>query len=353
MNDAGTSGRRAAPSLRDVARMAGVSPASVSRVLNGVSPTSERLRQRVDAAVKKAGYVPRNLKLPGTGETLVVVTSDLLNPYFNEIITGIEDRASTFGLTPFLVDLQRGHAPWESIRAAVSGLRPRGYIVLGGALEEASIAEFADQARAPVVVVNQAIRHASVRTINIDYVQATYAATVHLLKLGHRQIAFLGGNPSSPVSIEKVRGMEAAMTEANLTLPTKNIVFGIATVDWGFQAMNSLLEQPGESRPTAVLCACDLIALGVLHAVRSSEFSVPDDVSVVGFDDIDMACHANPPLTTIAPPKYAMGLRAAYLLVPHSGEVSQITEYVMIESPLVVRESTTVCRASGPGKSAR
>jgi DNA-binding LacI/PurR family transcriptional regulator len=316
----------------------------VSRVLNRISPTSERLRQRVHAAVKEMGYVPKNAQAGETGELLVIVTSDLLNPYFNEIITGIEDRASTFGLTPLLVDLQSGHAPWQSIRIAVGRLKPRGCIVLGGALDEKTLGEFADQVRTPLVVVNQSIRHPSVRTINIDYVQATYTATVHLLRLGHRRIAFLGGTVSSPVSVEKVRGVQMAMTEAGLGLPAEDIVFGIATVDWGFQAMNRLLARPKDSRPTAVLCACDLIALGVLHAIRSSEFSVPDDVSVIGFDDIEMACHSNPPLTTIAPPKYEMGRRAADLLLPRNEELSPITDYVMIESPLVVRESTTTCK---------
>ncbi len=331
------------PSLHDVARIAGVSAASVSRVLNKVNPTSERLRSRVQAAADELGYVPKNAQGAETAKLLGVIAYDLRNPYFCEIITGIQDRAAAFALTPMIIDLQGGHAAWESVRAAASGLGCKGHVFLGTGVAERDLAEFAEQAGTPVVAVNQAIRHPAVRTINIDYVKATYTAAQHLLGLGHRRVGFLGGSPSSPVSVEKVRGARLAMTEAGLELPAANVIYGAATVEWGFQAMNSLLARPADSRPTAVLCACDLIALGVLHALRSSQLSVPGDVSVVGFDDIDMACHSNPPLTTISPPKYDMGRRAVDLLLARDLQSSPITEYVMIESPLVVRESTGAC----------
>jgi len=332
------------PSLHDVAKKAGVSAASVSRVLNKVNPTSERLRSRVQAAVDALGYVPKNAQEVETGKMLGVISYDLRNPYFCEIITGIQDRAVVFGLTPMILDLQCGHAEWESVRAAAAALDCKGYVFLGTGVAEHDLAEFAAQAGTPVVAVNQAIRHPSIRTINIDYEKATYAAAQHLLGLGHRRVGFLGGSPSSPVSVEKIRGVQVAMTEAGLELPAANVIYGAATVEWGFQAMNSLLARPEDSRPTAVLCACDVIALGVLHALRSAQLSVPGDVSVVGFDDIDMACHSNPPLTTISPPKYDMGRRAVDLLLARDDpQSSPITEYVMIESPLVVRESTGAC----------
>jgi LacI family transcriptional regulator len=331
------------PSLHDVARKAGVSAASVSRVLNRVNPTSERLRGRVQAAVDELGYVPKNAQGPEPGKLLCVIAYDLRNPYFCEIITGIQDRAAVFGLTPMIVDLQGGHAGWESVRAAAAGIGCKGHLFLGTGVAEHDLAAFAEQAGTPVVAVNQAIRHPSIRTINIDYVKATGAATQHLLRLGHRRIGFLGGSPSSPVSVEKVRGVQMALAEAGLELPPANVIYGAATVEWGFQAMNSLLARPPEARPTAILCACDLIALGVLHALRSAQLSVPGDVSVVGFDDIDMACHSNPPLTTISPPKYDMGRTAVDQVLARDPQSSTITEYVMIESPLVVRESTGAC----------
>ncbi len=331
------------PSLHDVARKAGVSAASVSRVLNRVNPTSERLRSRVQAAVDELGYVAKNAPIAAAGKLIGVITHDLRNPYFSEIITGIQERAAVFGLTPMIVDLQGGHETWESVRWAVASLGCKGHVFLGTGVAEHDLVELAEQAGAPVVAVNQAVRHPSVRTINIDYVKATSTAAQHLLRFGHRRIGFLGGSPSSPVSVEKIRGVQVAMTEAGMELSAANVIYGAATVDWGFQAMNSLLARPVGSRPTAVLCACDVIALGVLHALRSAQLKVPGDVSVIGFDDIDMACHSNPPLTTISPPKHDMGRRAVDLLLAKDLRSSPITEYVMIESPLVVRESTGAC----------
>ncbi len=331
------------PSLHDVARKAGVSAASVSRVLNNVGPVSERLRSRVQAAVEALGYGPQYAGVPETARLLAVVAHDLRNPYFCEVITGIEERAAAFDLAPFIIDLQGGHARWDAAGSAAAAPGCKGSVFLGTGVEERELAQLAGQTGLPVVAINQSVRHPAVRTINLDYVKATYTAAQHLLGLGHRRIAFLGGSPSSPVSLEKVRGARQALAEAGLELPAADVIYGAATVEWGFQAMNTLLSRPAGDRPTAVLCACDLVALGVLHALRSAQLSVPGDVSVVGFDDIDMACHSNPPLTTISPPKYDMGRRAVELLLAADPHAAAITEYVMIESPLVVRESTGAC----------
>jgi DNA-binding LacI/PurR family transcriptional regulator len=333
----------AKPSLHDVARKAGVSPASVSRVLNDVQPISERLRRSVDEAVRSLGYVPKNPQTSRGSSILAVFTADLLNPVFNEIIAGIEDRAAAHGVASLLLDLRGGRAVWETVKNSFTVLKPRGYIVLGTLLNEQTLSEFAIQGKVPLVVVNQVIRHPSIRSINIDHAKATYSAAVHLMKLRHRRIAFLGGSASSLVNNDKIRGAENALREGGLELAAENVITGAPTVEWGFQATNSLLGRPPERRPTAVMCACDLIALGALHAVRSAGLSVPRDISVVGFDDINMACHSNPALTTISPPKFEMGALAVDLLLPRVEDSSRITDYVMIESPLVVRESTAEC----------
>jgi DNA-binding LacI/PurR family transcriptional regulator len=343
MKNSSVSRKKGAPGLNEVARRAGVSPASVSRVLNGVQPISERLRLGVEKAVRELGYIPRNPTATRGSSILAVFTADLLNPVFNEIIAGIEDRAAAHGLTSVLIDLRGGRTVWDQVKNSLTGHKPRGYIVLGTVLNEQTLTDFALQGKAPLVVVNQVIRHPTVRSINIDHAKATYGAAVHLLNLRHRRIAFLGGSASSLVNLEKINGVRTALGEAGLELQAKNVITGLPTIEWGFQAMKSLLGRPADARPTAVVCACDLIALGALHAIRSSGLSVPRDISVVGFDDITMACHSNPALTTVSPPKYEMGGLAVDLLLPHADEATHITDYVMIESPLVVRESTAEC----------
>jgi LacI family transcriptional regulator len=335
------------PSLHDVAKRAGVSPASVSRVLNGVQPISERLRASVELAVRELGYVPRNPLPARDSSTLAVFATDLVNPVFTEIIAGIEDRAASHSVGTILFDLRGGRTPWEQVRNSYAGHRPLGHIVLGTGLNEQTLLELATHGDVPLVVVNHIIRHPAIRSINIDHAKASHSAASHLINLRHRKLVFLGGSPSSLVIVEKMKGVRKAMLEAGLEFHDESVMTGQSTIEWGFQAMKSLLGRPSGTQPTAVVCSCDLIALGVLHAIRSSGLAVPRDISVVGFDDIAMACHSNPALTTISPPKHEMGTLAVDLFFPRDSAASRINDYVMLESPLVIRESTAACPGTG------
>lgn len=324
-----------------MARRAGVSPASVSRVLNNVGPTSSALRGAVRRAVDEIGYTPRRSRPPKVPPLLAVITPDLLNPYFNEIIREMEERARTAGLVISVMEALAGIQAAGTVADWVRAQRARGAVVFGGAMSGDEVRCLASASDAPVVAINQAMPGRDVLCINIDYVQAMQQATAHLLELGHMRIAFVTGSPYSATSAEKIRGIRQALSQRGLSLRDEDVLHGAATVDWGFQAMSSLLSRPAGERPTAVIGACDIIALGVLHAVRSCQLSVPRDVSVIGFDDIAMACHANPPLTTISPPKQQMGRLAIDLILRSPAEGSSaVSSFIMLESPLVVREST-------------
>ena len=272
---------------------------------------------------------------------VAVLTPDLLNPYFNEIIRGIEERAWTAGLVTSVMEVLPGpdacHATAEWVRAE----RVRGSVVFGGIFTNDELRGFAASRGAPLVAINQVTDDRDVLCINIDYAMAMQQVTTHLLELGHRRIVFVAGSGHSATSLEKERGIRQAMAQRGLELRDEDVLPGAATVEWGFQAMSSLLARPAAARPTAVIGACDLIALGVLHAVRCGQLSVPRDVSVVGFDDIAMACHANPPLTTISPPKPGMGRLAVDLIFRGAdSRPPAVSSFIMLESPLVVREST-------------
>lgn len=337
------------PSLQDVARLAGVSTASVSRVLNNVRPTSERLRRVVEAAVRDLGYEPRNSSQSIKLDYLGILTPDLLNPYFNEVIAGIEDRAASYQISCAIYNVQRKRFTWDSISKLFSAIPPRGCIIFGNALDDEELIELSDKLRVNVVAVNHSIHHSSIKTVNIDYVKASYDAMSHLIQLKHKNIVFLGGNAGSHMNCEKVMGVAKAAGEAGVPWTDANVVYGEPTVEWGYRATKRLFSRPVEGRPTAVVCACDMIAIGVLHAVRSSGYSVPDDLSVVGFDDVDMACHTNPPLTTISVPKYEMGCTATDLILREEENHSRLNDYLMLESPLLVRESTSFCIDSTKG----
>jgi LacI family transcriptional regulator len=331
----------ATPTLDDVARAAGVSPASVSRVVNNVGPTSHALREAVQRAVEDLGYVARRSRPASARAILTVLTPDLLNPYFNEIIRGIEERAWSAGLVTSVMEVLPGPGAIEAATQWLRSEKVRGTILFGGIFANDELRELVVSRPTPVVAINQVTDDREVLCVNIDYAAAMQQATAHVLELGHRRLVFVGGSPASATSTEKVRGMRQALAQRGLQLADEDLLPGSSSVEWGFQAMTSLLARPAERRPTAVMCACDLVALGVLHAVRCGGLAVPRDVSVVGFDDISMACHSNPPLTTISPPKASMGRLAVDIVLRDAdGGRPTLSSFTMIESPLVVREST-------------
>ncbi|MFA6506048.1 MAG: LacI family DNA-binding transcriptional regulator [Treponemataceae bacterium] len=331
------------PKLQDVARLAGVSAASVSRVLNNVHPTSERLRRTVEAAVRDLGYEPRNPSPTTRLDYVGILTADLLNPYFNEMIAGIEDRTASHQVACSIFDLKRKQLGWDAAKRSFSAMPPRGCVVLGYALNDGELIELSDRLHVSVVAVHHSIRHPLIKTVNIDYGKASYDAMSHLLRLNHRSIVFLGGFSASHMNQGKLLGVAKAAKEAGVSWSEANVIYGEPSVEWGYRVTKRLFALPKEKRPTAVLCACDLIAIGVLHAVRSSGYAVPDDLSVIGFDDIVMACHTNPPLTTISVPKYEMGCTSAELILRGQAAPSHLNDYLMLESPLLVRDTTAIC----------
>jgi LacI family transcriptional regulator len=197
----------------------------------------------------------------------------------------------------------------------------------------------------PLVIINRPLRSPNVACILVDLENATRRATRHLLDLHHTRVAFLPGPSASATSQARQRGVEAALNEVGLTLQPDWSLPSFPDVDGGFQAMSALLALAPEERPTAVITHNDLMALGALHAIRRHNLRVPEDISVIGIDDIAMAAHANPPLTTLAPPKHRMGRMAMQLLRRMiEGQPPPEEGYTLVECPLVVRESTAPAR---------
>jgi DNA-binding LacI/PurR family transcriptional regulator len=200
------------------------------------------------------------------------------------------------------------------------------------------------------VVINHCVPLPDVGCIMVDLETGVYRATRHLLDLNHTRVAFLPGPAASETSQRRRRGLEAALGEAGLSLRPEWCPVSFPDVDGGFQAMSVLLALPPGQRPTAVITHNDLMALGVLHAIRAHHLRVPEDISVIGIDNIHMAAHANPPLTTLAPPKNRMGRMAMQMLKRMiEGAPAPETGYTLVECPLIVREST----APAPGSNGR
>jgi len=330
------------PTLADVARHAKVSTATASRVLRNTGPVSQDLRKRIETATAALGYTPRLAsKYPGEG-TLALLVGDLLNPYFPEIVHGVQEEADNCGLILTMYNMTDHPLRQSQLLRKLSKPAVEG-VILTGLSPFPELLEWQQRHKIPMVLLNRRVSQPDVHCIMVDFENAMYRATQHLLSLNHTRIGHLASPSTGEIAQARRRGIEAALTEAHLTLRPEwcPIVPPGTDVEGGFQAMRALLDLPCNDRPTAVIAFNDIIALGALHAVRACGLCVPQDISVVGTDDIAIAAHAHPPLTTIGQPKYRMGKLAVQTLRRMSeGRISPGNNCTLLECPLVVREST-------------
>lgn len=330
------------PSLHNVAQRAGVSPATVSRVLNNTAPVRDVVRTRVLATISELGYAPPGRSAQRAIENAIaLLISDILNPFFAEVFRGVQDEASALGFLPILYDSTEDAQRERQFLRAFASQPLRGMILCGSRLASTELSSFCQASRVPIVLINRTLRCPHVACILTNLEEGAWRAARHLLDLNHARIAFLSGPIRSEQSQARRRGVERALTEAGLILRPELCPASNPNSDGGFQAMSALLTLPAADRPTAVIAYNDMMALGVLNAIRAHHWRVPEDISVIGADDIAIAAHANPPLTTITQPKYRMGRTAMQVLQRMiQGRPPPEDGYTLMESALIVREST-------------
>ena len=337
------------PSLLDVARHAGVSPATVSRVLNNTARVRESVRERVLASVKVLGYQASSSsshKLLSRQNAIALLIPDILNPYFTEIVRGVQDEVSGDRLMPLLFDTAEDPQREIEFLRMLASQPVCGIIACGLRIPNQELIAIRGYSVTPMVIINRTLRLHNVACIMVDLKNATYRAARHLLDLNHTRIAYLSGPGTSATSLDRRGGMETALAEVGLSLKPEWCPISFPDVDGGFQAMSAVLALPRDNHPTAVMVYNDLMALGALHAIRAHHLRVPEDISVIGIDNISMAAHANPPLTTLSPPKHRMGRMAMQVLRRMIEEHPPPEDgYTLVECPLIVREST----APAPG----
>jgi len=339
------------PTIRDVASRAGVSIATVSRVINN-SPHKVHgaTRRRVLRSVVRLGYHPnaiaRGLRR-GTSHSIALIVPDITNPFFPAIARGVEDAARRHG---FAVVLGNTDGDPQRERAYLDILRTRwvdGVLFAGVGGEVGDLHELMAEG-VPAVLIARDVGGGQIDTVLTDGFAGLRLGTTHLLRLGHRRIAFLGGPRGLPVARERLNGYRRALREFRLQPDHHMIVSGDFRVDGGRAAMARLLAR---DRPfTAVVAANDLMAIGAMEVLRAAGRRIPEDVAVVGFDDIPFAAFVDPPLTTVAQPTYRLGaLAVERLLALMRGEVGG-PRRIVLQPQLVVRRS---CGGDRPGSDQR
>jgi len=345
--------------LSDIAATTGVAPMTVSRVVNRTGYVSEQTRAKVLTAIKEMNYrrngLARNLKRQRT-ETIGLVLGDISNPYSTELSNGVRDILSGRGYNLFICISE--HSAKEDIAAFESLVDHNvdGIIVATRSNTDGDkrLREIADS-HMPLVVVGRDFHHLSVDSVAADNLTGGFEATRHLIDLGHKHIGFIGAPISSKGSLRRLRGYLDALKEFGInadprlvTGPKESIsdVPGYSTEKMGYEGMKRLLSLP--KPPTAVFARNDLTAVGAMTAINEAGLSIPKEIAVVGFDDIPLAVHTVPPLTTVRQPMRIQGQIAAELLLNKIArdDESERVERVL-DCELIIRGST-VAQAAHP-----
>ena len=331
-------------SIREVAKRAKVSIATVSRTFNNPSAVDPATAERVRKAVDELRYFPNSQArslVSGRSRLLGLIVSDITNPFFPELVKGFEDVAIQHGY-----EIMVSSTNYDSARMALCVRRllerkAEGVAIMTSEMDQPLIDELVRR-KVPSVFLDVGFLHAFISNIQVDYASGINQAVEHLLQLRHRRIGFISG----PLGLKSARIRRSAFLKClagSGILEEKDLVKeGDHTIDGGLNAMSRLLDlsQP----PTAVLASNDLTAIGAMRAIRRKGWSVPGDVSVVGFDDIHFAEFTEPPLTTVALSRWELAANAIRALMQHI-EPQEATrpangvEYT-VKPALVVRQST-------------
>lgn len=328
----------------EVARSAGVSIATVSRVANGIGGVRPRTEARVRAAMDRLGYRPHALArglAARRSHTIGLLITDILDPYFAEILRGAQERAESAGYVVLLGDASVHTAAEDLLVKRLLERRVDGLIVASSRTTD----EYARQLRSediPVVCINGPIGQFP-HAVQIDQREGTRLAAGHLVGLGHRRIAHLTGPTGVPTRAERLAEFRSALLESGIPYDPALVATGVTSIGESRDATADLLAL--EDPPTAIFTYNDRWAIGAYQAIRGAGLRVGADVSVVGFDDIVMSEWIDPALTTVRQPRREMGRIAVDLLLEVL-RVGRARDLVVVAPELVVRGSTAVARSA-------
>ncbi|MGO1295731.1 MAG: DNA-binding transcriptional regulator CytR [Vibrio sp.] len=331
--------------MKDVAQLAGVSTATVSRALMNPEKVSSSTRKRVEEAVLEAGYSPnslaRNLRR-NESKTIVAIVPDICDPYFSEIIRGIEDAAMEHGYLVLLGDSGQQKKREHSFVNLVFTKQADGMLLLGTDLPF-DVSKPEQKNLPPMVMACEFAPELELPTVHIDNLTSAFEAVNYLTQMGHKRIAEIAGPKSAALCSFRHQGYQQALRRAGLTMNDEYCMHGDFSFDAGAHIVTQLLALP--KAPTAIFCHNDMMAIGAIQKAKRLGLRVPQDLSVVGFDDIQFAQFCDPPLTTISQPRYEIGRQAMLMMldVLRGHEVQAGSR--LLDASLVVRESTAPPRS--------
>ncbi|WP_105631871.1 DNA-binding transcriptional regulator CytR [Cronobacter dublinensis] len=330
----------AAATMKDVAVRARVSTATVSRALMNPEKVSQATRNRVEQAAIDVGYLPgslnRNLKR-NESRTILVIVPDICDPFFSEIIRGIEVTAAEQGYLVLIGDCAHQNQQEKTFIDLIITKQIDGMLLLGSRLPfDASKEE--QRNLPPIVMANEFAPELELPTVHIDNLTAAFNAVNYLHELGHQRIACIAGPEEMPLCHYRLQGYVQALRRSGMTVDPHYIARGDFTFEAGASALEQLLSLP--QPPTAIFCHSDVMALGAMSMAKRRGYRIPDDISIIGFDNIALAEFCDPPLTTVAQPRFDIGREAMLLLLSQLNGHTVSSGSRLLDCELVLRGTT-------------
>lgn len=333
--------------MKDVADLAGVGLTTVSRAFSEPDKVSPETLQRIESAVRDLGYTvnmnARSLRGRKSGLVLVLLP-DIGNPFFSLVLKGVEEAARATGRVILIVETRRDTTPaqsytTQSYMSQLDARRIDGLLVLDGSFPLEPPTSGTEDGSYPIVAVTERAAVDGLSYVGVDNVAAARAAVLFLARMGHRDIAHIAGTPHTVTATERLRGFREALTELGRSAEAATVEHGDFSITSGRAAARRLLGRA--RRPTAIFAASDEMAIGAIHELKTAGLRVPEDISVVGFDDIGFSEVFDPPITTIRQPRHEMGRLAMDMVVRRlEGDVppeDAILPFELIERASVAR----------------
>lgn len=331
--------KRANLPVGKIAKMTNVSPATVSRVLNHPELVNKETRDLIEKAITDSGYNIDEImqkQLSHNKRILIAVLPSIDNPFYNNVMKGFKTSADSheFDVVMYLGNINRNNL--DHFLEVVKMSNARGVICLNRKMDK-EVADSINDA-IPLIQCCEYNKESNAEYVSINDFAAAKNATEYMLNLNYRRIAFINGPLSFNYAQERLRGFEAAMEEKNITVP-KNWKISLPEVSYslGYSAASQLLG--GKEKPDAIFCAADVFAISVIKAANRYKLRVPEDVGVVGFDNVEMASITNPGITTVNQPAFQIGFTAGETIYEKISNPNSKPRSILLDTELIARES--------------
>jgi DNA-binding LacI/PurR family transcriptional regulator len=330
--------------IRTIARAANVSIATVSRTINHVPTVNPEIAKRVWEVVDELDYFPNTQAralVSGRSKIFGLVVSEITNPFFPELIQGFEDIAVEHGYEILVSSTNHDPQRMSHCIRRMLERKVEGVAIMTFGIEEPLLDQLAKR-NVPLVFIDVGPKRPGISLLKVDYHHGIHQGVQHLAALGHRNIAFISGPATLHSAQSRLTAFSTSLKECGITPHPDWIIEGNHTMEGGIAAMERLLAANQKKLPTAVMCSNDMTAIGVLHKLYRAGLRVPDDLSVIGFDDIQIAEVTIPPLTTVQMSRFDLARAAVAALRAHAenpNDPAAKRDY-KIQTDLIVREST-------------